>query len=112
MSDKNEANDTKAESDDTEKVKLVSAEGEEFFVDKEIAMASSGTIRTMLEGQFREAQENVIHFPDIPGNILERVVSYFHYKAEYSNASTRLPQFTIEPEVALELLIAAKYLDC
>lgn len=93
-------------------VKLVSAEGHEFFLDKEIAMASSKTIRTMLEGQFREAQDNIIRFPDIAGYVLERVVRYLHYKAQYSNSSARIPDFVIEPEVALELLIAAKYLDC
>ena len=93
-------------------VKLVSAEGHEFFLDKEIAMASSTTIRTMLEGQFREAQDNIIRFPDIAGYILERVVRYLHYKAQYSNSTARIPDFMIEPEVALELLIAAKYLDC
>ena len=69
-------------------------------------------IRTMLEGQFREAQDNIIRFPDITGYILERVVRYLHYKAQYTNASMRIPDFIIEPEVALELLIAAKYLDC
>lgn len=93
-------------------VKLVSAEGHEFFLDREIAMASSTTIRTMLEGQFREAQDNIIRFPDIAGYILERVVRYLHYKSQYSNSSARIPDFMIEPEVALELLIAAKYLDC
>jgi hypothetical protein len=93
-------------------VKLVSAEGHEFFLDREIAMASSTTIRTMLEGQFKEAQDNIIRFPDIAGYILERVVRYLHYKAQYSNSSARIPDFMIEPEVALELLIASKYLDC
>mmetsp|Transcript_80688 Transcript_80688/g.121268 ORF Transcript_80688/g.121268 Transcript_80688/m.121268 type:complete len:102 (+) Transcript_80688:101-406(+) len=93
-------------------VKLVSAEGHEFFLDRDIAMAASTTIRTMLEGQFREAQDNIIRFPDITGYILERVVRYLHYKSQYTNASMRIPDFTIEPEVALELLIAAKYLDC
>jgi hypothetical protein len=93
-------------------VKLVSAEGHEFFLDRDIAMASSTTIRTMLEGQFREAQDNIIRFPDIAGYILERVVRYLHYKAQYSNSSARIPDFMIEPEVALELLIASKYLDC
>ena len=101
-------------SDDEKKeyVKLVSAEGHEFFVEKQIAMSSSTTIRTMLEGQFREAEDNVITFPDITGYILERVVRYLHYKAHYRNSSARIPDFMIEPEVALELLIAAKYLDC
>lgn len=93
-------------------VKLVSAEGHEFFLERKIAVASSTTIRTMLEGKFRESQENVITFPEISGYILERVVRYLHYKAQYSHSTTRIPDFMIEPEVALELMIAAKYLDC
>lgn len=93
-------------------VKLVSAEGHEFFLERKIAIASSNTIRTMLEGKFRESQENVITFPEISGYILERVVRYLHYKAQYSHSTTRIPEFVIEPEVALELMIAAKYLDC
>lgn len=92
-------------------VKLVSAEGHEFFLEKNTAMIA-GTIKTMLEGSFREAQENVVTFPDIAGYILERVVKYLHYKEKYTNAATRIPEFIIEPEYALEMLIAAKYLDC
>lgn len=93
-------------------VKLISSEGLEFFLERKVAMAGSGTIRTMLEGQFRESNENLIRFPDIAGYILERVVRYLHYKAQNSQSTTRIPDFVIEPEVALELMIAAKYLDC
>jgi len=93
-------------------VKLISAEGHEFFVDREIAVSASKTIRLMLEGSFREAQDNVIRFPEIAGYVLERVIKYFHYKAKHSNSTSRLPQFVIEPEVSLELLIAAKFLEC
>ena len=94
-------------------VKLVSAEGHEFFLEREVACASSTTIRTMLEGgKFRESAENVISFPEISGYILERVVKYLHYKDQYSHSTTRIPEFPIEPEVALELMIASKYLDC
>lgn len=93
-------------------VKLVSAEGHEIFMDREIAISSSKTIRLMLEGSFREAQDNIIRFPDITSYTLEQVVRYLHYKAQYSNASTRIPEFPISPEHALELLVAAKYLGC
>ena len=93
-------------------VKLISAEGLEYFVERTIAMAGSGTIRTMLEGNFRESNENLIRFPDISGHILERVVRYIYYKAQHSQSNTRIPEFPIEPEIALELLIAAKYLNC
>jgi elongin-C len=98
--------------DEVTYVKLVSAEGIEFYADRNIVMAGSGTIRTMLEGTFRESNENLIRFPDIAGCILERIVKYIYYKAQHSQSNTRVPEFTIEPEIALELLIAAKYLDC
>lgn len=35
-----------------------------------------------------------------------------YYKLRYTNSNTRIPEFPIEPETALELLMAANYLDC
>ena len=74
-------------------VKLISAEGHEFLMDRSIAIAYSSTVRMMLEGSFLEARENVIRFPDMAGYILERLVKYLHYKAKYSNSTTRIPDF-------------------
>lgn len=111
MSSPSSPSPTAGENEERTYVKLVSAEGHEFFLDRDIAIASSRTIRTMLEGQFREAQDNIIRFPDMAGYILERIVRYFHYKAQYENSNTRIPEFLIDPEVALELLVAAKFLD-
>lgn len=81
------------ESEGVQYVKLVSAEGHEFFLDRGVAIAYSKTISTMLEGSFREAQDNVIRFPDMASYVLERVVKYMHYKAQYSNSSGRIPEF-------------------
>jgi len=91
-------------------VKLVSAEGHEFYIHKKCAMVS-GTIKAMLSGQFAESRGEV-RFPEIPGVILERVVQYLYYKVRYSNSSLRVPNFSVEPEMSLELLMAANYLDC
>ena len=93
-------------------VKLISAEGHEFFLDKEVAVSASKTIRLMLQGSFREAQENVIRLPDLAGFVLERVIKYMHYKAQHRHSTGQIPDFIIEPEVALEVMLAAKYLDC
>ena len=38
-------------------------------------------------------------------------MQYFYYKLRYTNHQGTLPEFKIEPENALELLMAANYLD-
>ncbi|KAJ8608806.1 hypothetical protein CTAYLR_009348 [Chrysophaeum taylorii] len=91
-------------------VKLVSAEGHEFIIDRKCAN-SSGTIKAMLEGQFSESSGE-IRFPEISTPILEKVIQYFYYKMRYTNSHVRVPEFKIEPAIALELLMAANYLDC
>lgn len=103
---------SKETSDDEIYVKLVSAQGDEFFILRSIAVSHSHTMKSMLEGQFREATENLIRFPEISSVILEKVVRYLYYKEQHKQSTTRIPEFTIEPEMALELMIAAKYLDC
>mmetsp|Transcript_24366 Transcript_24366/g.73126 ORF Transcript_24366/g.73126 Transcript_24366/m.73126 type:complete len:127 (+) Transcript_24366:196-576(+) len=91
-------------------VKLISAEGHEFFVDRKCAQ-TSGTIKAMLSGQFTESSGE-IRFPEISTPILEKVIQYFYYKIRYTNSQVRIPEFNIEPEMALELLMAANFLDC
>jgi len=44
--------------------------------------------------------------------ILQKVCEYLHYKIEYANSTNEIPEFKIEPEIALELLMAADFLDC
>jgi len=53
-----------------------------------------------------------VRFPEIPGVILEKVIQYMHYKVRYANSTQRIPNFNIEPEISMELLMAASYLDC
>ncbi|CAM9879339.1 unnamed protein product [Pylaiella littoralis] len=92
-------------------VKLVSAEGAEFWVDRKCAMVS-GTIKAMLSGGFGEAASGQVHFAEISTPILEKVIQFVYYKVRYTNSATRIPEFRIEPELALELLMAANFLDC
>mmetsp|Transcript_13245 Transcript_13245/g.13302 ORF Transcript_13245/g.13302 Transcript_13245/m.13302 type:complete len:101 (-) Transcript_13245:197-499(-) len=91
-------------------IKIVSAEGHEFFVDRKCAMVS-GTIKAMLQGQFAESRGEV-RFPEIPAVILEKAIQYFYYKVRYTNSSQRIPPFNVDEEIALELLMASNYLDC
>ena len=87
-----------------------SAEQHEFFVDRKSAM-TSGTIKAMLTGSFAESKGE-IRFPEINTAILEKVIQYFYYKIKYTNSTVPIPEFVIEPEIALELLMAANFLDC
>ena len=86
-----------------------SAEDQVFYVERQIAMVS-GTIKAMLMGQFAESKGE-IRFPEITSQILEKVIQYFHFKNKYMNSTAKIPEFKIEPEIALELLMAANYLD-
>ena len=45
------------------------------------------------------------------GSVLEKTVQYFYYKLRHTNSPGPLPEFKIEPEQALELLMAANFLD-
>eukprot|EP01113_Clastostelium_recurvatum_P046997 TRINITY_DN831_c0_g1_i1.p1 TRINITY_DN831_c0_g1~~TRINITY_DN831_c0_g1_i1.p1 ORF type:complete len:121 (+),score=33.74 TRINITY_DN831_c0_g1_i1:47-364(+) len=92
-------------------VKLISAEGHEFIVDRKAALVS-GTIKSMLSGPgtftFTEQQLGEINFREISTHILEKVIQYFYYKLKYTNSTTEIPDFV---KIALELLMAANFLD-
>lgn len=94
-------------------VKLVSSDDHEFIIKRELAL-TSGTIRAMLSGPgvYAENESNVVYFREIPSHVLQKVCQYFAYKVRYTHAATEIPEFPIPPEVALELLMAANFLDC
>ena len=102
---------------DPEWVTLVSEDDFRFILDYRCAI-SSGTIKTMLStsegGGFAEAQSNTVSL-QIRGEVLEKVIEYLMWKTKYSDASSTvdIPDFQnrIPPEIALELLMAADFLD-
>lgn len=51
-------------------------------------------------------------FQHFRSHVLQKVCMYFTYKMRYTNSSTEIPEFPIAPEIALELLMAANFLDC
>ncbi|XP_031741205.1 LOW QUALITY PROTEIN: elongin-C [Cucumis sativus] len=90
-------------------VKLISAEGFEFVIHKDAAMVSQ-TIRNMLTspGNFAESQHREVTFPEISTTILEKICQYFHWNLPF--VSGKETEFPIEPELTLELMMAANYL--
>merc|ERR1719284_2019303 len=93
-------------------VKLIACDGSEIILDRRAAMVS-GTIKSMLAGpgNFSEQQQGEIKFPEMSARVLEKVAQYFYYKLRHTNSTGPLPEFKIEPEFALELLMAANFLD-
>uniref|UniRef100_A0A8C9A4T1 Elongin-C n=1 Tax=Prolemur simus TaxID=1328070 RepID=A0A8C9A4T1_PROSS len=93
-------------------VKLLSSDSYEFIVKREHA-STSGTIKAMLRGpgQFAENETNEVNFREIPSHVLSKVYMYFIYRVHYTNSSTEIPEFSTAPEIGLELLIAANFLD-
>ncbi|KAI7864626.1 BTB/POZ protein [Spinellus fusiger] len=94
-------------------VKLISSDGFEFIIHREAAMRS-GTIKNMLVGpvQFRESVDNEIPFRDIKAVILDIVCRYLYYKWQYEGSVNEIPEFKIDPEVVLETLMTADFLEC
>lgn len=79
-------------------ITLVSAEGHEFVIDRKCAMVSK-TISSMLEGAFLENEMGRINFREISTPVLEKVIQYFYFKVKYSNNTSTIPEFPIEPEI-------------
>nr|XP_039264559.1 elongin-C-like [Styela clava] len=101
------------EGPDSAYIRIVSSDGHKFIVNRDYAM-TSGTIKAMLSGpgRFAENETNEICFKEIPSHVLAKVCQYFAYKYRFSNTSMEMPEFPIAPEIALELLMAANFLDC
>ncbi|KFY75007.1 hypothetical protein V499_05026 [Pseudogymnoascus sp. VKM F-103] len=92
-------------------VTLVSYDGFEFVVLREAACIS-GAIRRMLDPKsgFEESVKNRCVFEEISGIVLEKVAEYFYYN--YVNRDRDgVKDMHIPPELCLELLMAADYLD-
>ncbi|CAK9215751.1 unnamed protein product [Sphagnum troendelagicum] len=90
-------------------VRLISAEGHEFVIEREAALVSN-TLKNILTstGGFTETQLGEVRFPEISAPILEKVCQYFYWSLQF--ASGKETEFHIEPEMTLELMMAANYL--
>ncbi|OAF71439.1 hypothetical protein A3Q56_00785 [Intoshia linei] len=94
-------------------VRLVSNDDHEFFIKSRYASTSS-TIKSILScaANIEDNQSNQIFLKEIPSHILIKVCQYFMYKIKYAECAGDIPEFHIPPNIALELLMAANYLDC
>lgn len=94
-------------------VTLVSADGVEFVLSRKCAM-HSGTLSNMLSipDRFTESVSKRVELKNLQSKILAKVCEYLKYKEKYGNESGDIPEFKVEPELSLEVLMAADYLEC
>lgn len=103
-------------------VKLVSSDKFEFVILREVAEISP-TLASMLNTkfQFKESKMNKITLNEIDGALLDKVVDYLYYNKKYNSIGhddndenrddANVPEFEIPTEMALELLVAADFLN-
>ncbi|GME94862.1 hypothetical protein B5S28_g104 [[Candida] boidinii] len=90
-------------------ITLVSNDGFSYVVTKDAANVS-GTLKGMLSTPFQESETNKIVLHELDSILLEKVIEYLYYNLKYSN-QVDVPEFDIPTEMALELLVAADFLD-
>ncbi|PIA88667.1 Elongin-C [Cercospora beticola] len=95
----------------SEYITLVSSDDFKFVIRRSAANIS-GAIKRMLDptNGFRESKEGVCRFDNINGLVLEKVCEYLYYNEKHKN-SKDVPDMDIPPELCLELLMAADYLN-
>lgn len=88
---------------------LISSDGFSFTISREAA-SISGTLKGMLTSGFSESTSGVLRLESIEGPLLEKVCEYLQYHLRNKDEKD-VPKFKIEPEMALNLLVAADFLD-
>ncbi|XP_059660811.1 uncharacterized protein LOC132307148 isoform X2 [Cornus florida] len=85
-------------------VKLISAEGFEFVIDKKAAMVSQ-TIRNMLTspGGFAETELGEVTFPEISTTILEKICQYFYWSLQYARNPILTTGQMLLPQIILSV---------
>ncbi|KZT64666.1 POZ domain-containing protein [Daedalea quercina L-15889] len=99
---------------DNDWVKLISTDGYTFFIRRKVAM-NSGTLKNMLneESNFAEAATNTCMIEE-RGIIVEKLCEYLSYKSLYQDLPPKeIPEFQerVQPEIVLDLLMAADYYE-
>mmetsp|Transcript_45491 Transcript_45491/g.90090 ORF Transcript_45491/g.90090 Transcript_45491/m.90090 type:complete len:114 (-) Transcript_45491:99-440(-) len=92
-------------------IRLISADGHQFYLDRRVAYECD-TFRKMAEQEgFKEGQTKDINLPTITGKLLEKVIEYLYYKYKYTDSKVAIPEFPIEDDIVLDLLLVANYLN-
>jgi len=101
----------KAEDDQIGVIILMSADGRRFIVNRKSAV-NSGTIKGNLHMIYNKPGPNETILNEINSRILYKVCEYFNYKEQYKTSTEVAPEFDPTADMALDILMAANFLDC
>lgn len=95
---------------DSPYVRLVSANDHEFIIRRELA-EKSVTIRNMLHVPGSINPDSTVHLPFISPRALHCICAYLNYQKLYVEKKGEVDPFEIEPDLGLELMLAASFLN-
>lgn len=98
-------------SGEMEEVSIVSSEGDVRTIKREVAIISP-TLKRMLQSSFVES-DGKITLREFDTKVLEKVIEYLEYVYEYKDVDENedIPEFEVSPDISLDLLLAADYLN-
>ncbi|CAI2356090.1 unnamed protein product [Caenorhabditis sp. 36 PRJEB53466] len=91
-------------------VKLVSSDGHEFFIRREL-VTHSEVFRNMLDCPTNNADRNTIYLDMLTSPIVRRICLFFHYRVQFTKKNGNIEDFDIPPEEAIEVLLASNFFD-
>ncbi|GFT12508.1 elongin-C [Nephila pilipes] len=103
--------------EDSMYVKIISYDSHNFYMKRQYIVTSKA-IQKMLDipplasDQDKPVEENEVKIGDYSSLIIQKICQYFAYKARYFEGPIEIPNFDIDLDIALQLLLAANFLDC
>ncbi|GFS57651.1 elongin-C, partial [Trichonephila inaurata madagascariensis] len=95
-------------------VKIISSDSHEFFIKREHVITAHAVPHLLAVPELENDpdNENILELKDLSSLVIQKVCQYFAYKAQYFDGPPEIPNFDVDLEIALELLMAANFLDC
>eukprot|EP01068_Selenidium_serpulae_P012012 Selendium_serpulae@DN5758_c0_g1_i1.p1 len=90
---------------------LVSSTGGRVVLDRKVAEECDVLSRMLNRTEFSEGRSRTVSFPTIRTEVLQKFVEYLYYRHCYKDVRGRIPEFEIQDDVVLDLLLAANYLN-
>jgi len=97
----------------TTPITLISSQGVEFIVEYDLLRAS-GVLSHLFssnEANFDEQRTRVVRLRQVPTSALRRIIEYCEYRRAHEHSNKAPPKFEIQGSEAIDLLMAANFLD-